>query len=65
VSSYAFVNPIVAIALGVAVGDDALSGRIVLSAALVIAAVALTGGKAPASRTSRLQAEETSLRIAS
>jgi drug/metabolite transporter (DMT)-like permease len=65
VSSYAFVNPIVALALGVAVGDDALSGRIVLSAALVIAAVALTGGKAPASRTSRLQAEETSLRIAS
>ena len=42
VSSYAFVNPMVALALGVAVGDDALSGRIVFSAALVIAAVVLT-----------------------
>lgn len=65
VSSYAFVNPIVALALGVAVGDDALSGRIVLSAALVIAAVVLTRGKAPASRTSRVEVAETSLRIAS
>jgi drug/metabolite transporter (DMT)-like permease len=65
VSSYAFVNPIVALALGVAVGDDALSGRIVLSAALVIAAVVLTRGKAPASRTSRVEVAETNLRIAS
>ena len=65
VSSYAFVNPIVALALGVAVGDDALSGRIVLSTALVIAAVVLTRGKAPASRTSRVEVAETSLRIAS
>ncbi|MDB4883580.1 MAG: EamA family transporter, partial [Gemmatimonadetes bacterium] len=38
VSSYAFVNPMVALFLGVLVGDDALSGRVVASAALVIGA---------------------------
>jgi drug/metabolite transporter (DMT)-like permease len=65
VSSYAFVNPMVALALGVAVGDDALSGRILLSAALVIAAVALTRGNAPASRSSRVEVADTSLRVAS
>jgi len=65
VSSYAFVNPMVALALGVAVGDDALSGRIALSAALVIAAVALTRGNAPAARASRVEVADTSLRIAS
>lgn len=65
VSSYAFVNPIVALALGVAVGDDALSGRIALSAALVIAAVVLTRGKAQATRISRVEVAEPSLRVAS
>jgi len=65
VSSYAFVNPMVALALGVAVGDDALSGRIVLSATLVIAAVALTRGSAPAARSSHVEVADTSLRIAS
>jgi drug/metabolite transporter (DMT)-like permease len=64
VSSYAFVNPMVALALGVAVGDDALSGRIVLSAALVIAAVVLTRGRAPV-RGARPEAAEGRLRIAS
>ena len=42
VSSYAFVNPIVALVLGILVGDDALSPRLLVSAALVIGAVALT-----------------------
>jgi drug/metabolite transporter (DMT)-like permease len=42
VSSYAFVNPMVALALGVLVGDDVLSGRVLVSAALVIVAVVLT-----------------------
>ena len=65
VSSYAFVNPMVALALGVAVGDEALSGRIVLSATLVIAAVALTRGSAPAARSSHVEVADTSLRIAS
>jgi len=49
VSSYAFVNPMVALALGVMVGDDSLSARVVLSAVLVVAAVALTMGGTPAS----------------
>lgn len=65
VSSYAFVNPMVALALGVAVGDDALSGRIVLSAALVIAAVVLTRGSAPAVRTAPVDAAKARLRVAS
>jgi drug/metabolite transporter (DMT)-like permease len=65
VSSYAFVNPMVALALGVAVGDDALSSRIVLSAALVIAAVVLTRGNAPGARASRAERGEQRLRIAS
>jgi drug/metabolite transporter (DMT)-like permease len=64
VSSYAFVNPMVALALGVAVGDDALSGRIAFSAALVIAAVVLTRG-GPAARASQTEVAERRLRIAS
>jgi drug/metabolite transporter (DMT)-like permease len=48
VSSYAFVNPMVALFLGVMVGDDALSGRVVASTVLIIAAVALTIGASPA-----------------
>jgi drug/metabolite transporter (DMT)-like permease len=42
VSSYAFVNPIVALCLGIMVGDDILSSRVLLSAVFVIAAVVLT-----------------------
>jgi drug/metabolite transporter (DMT)-like permease len=42
VSSYAFVNPMVALALGVLVGDDALNARVIVSAVLVVGAVALT-----------------------
>jgi drug/metabolite transporter (DMT)-like permease len=53
VSSYAFVNPIVALILGVLVGDDVLSSRVVLSAVFVIGAVALTIGASPGSRSSR------------
>jgi len=48
VSSYAFVNPMVALALGVLVGDDRLGGRMVLSAILVLSAVVLTMGGTPA-----------------
>jgi drug/metabolite transporter (DMT)-like permease len=65
VSSYAFVNPIVALALGVAVGDDTLSSRVVLSAVLVVAAVALTMGDAPGARLARERVEKRHLRIAS
>jgi len=65
VSSYAFVNPMVALALGIAVGDDALSGRIVLSATLVIAAVVLTMRGAPSTRRSGTEIAERRLRAAS
>ena len=44
VSSYAFVNPLVALFLGILVGDDVLSSRVLLSAAFVIGAVMLTIG---------------------
>lgn len=44
VSSYAFVNPIVALALGALVGDDRITGRVLLSASLVVGAVVLTMG---------------------
>jgi drug/metabolite transporter (DMT)-like permease len=42
VSTYAFVNPIVALALGWAVGDDLITWRTALAAVLVIGAVLLT-----------------------
>ena len=41
-SSYGFVNPVVALALGWLVGDDHITARVLLAAALVIAAVLLT-----------------------
>jgi drug/metabolite transporter (DMT)-like permease len=65
VSSYAFVNPMVALALGVAVGDDVLSGRILFSAALVIAAVLLTMRGVPGARRSHAEVAERRLRVAS
>ena len=49
VSSYAFVNPMVALALGVLVGDDVLGPRVLLSALLVVGAVVLTMRASPAS----------------
>jgi drug/metabolite transporter (DMT)-like permease len=62
VSSYAFVNPMVALALGVAVGDDSLSGRVILSAILVVTAVVLTmGGTPTASERSRESSSEEEL----
>ena len=53
VSSYAFVNPMVALALGVMVGDDSLSTRVIVSAILVVAAVVLTMGGTPATEHSK------------
>lgn len=41
VSTYAYVNPVVAIALGVVVLDEALTLRVVLGALLILAAVAI------------------------
>jgi len=64
VSSYAFVNPMVALALGVAVGDDVLTSRVILSAVLVIAAVVLTMVGAPSSRRASESLVEQRLRAA-
>jgi drug/metabolite transporter (DMT)-like permease len=41
VSTYAYVNPLVAIVVGHFVGGEALSGRVLLAAAMVLGAVAL------------------------
>lgn len=41
-TSYAFVNPVVALALGWAVGDDRITGRTLIAAVLVIGAVVMT-----------------------
>lgn len=41
-TSYAFVNPVVALTLAWAVGDEVFSGRTVVAAVLVLAAIALT-----------------------
>jgi drug/metabolite transporter (DMT)-like permease len=41
-SSYGFVNPVVALTLGGLVGDDQITGRVLVAAALVIGAVLLT-----------------------
>ena len=60
VSSYAFVNPVVALILGVLVGDDVLSGRVVVSAALVVGAVVLTIGATPSAAPTRARAESES-----
>jgi drug/metabolite transporter (DMT)-like permease len=45
VSTYAFVNPIVALTLGWAVGDDLITWRTAVAAVLVIGAVLLTRSK--------------------
>jgi drug/metabolite transporter (DMT)-like permease len=50
VSSYAFVNPVVALALGWAVGDDTVGIRTVVAAVLVIGAVLLTRERSPSTR---------------
>jgi drug/metabolite transporter (DMT)-like permease len=50
VSTYAFVNPIVALALGWAVGDDLITWRTATAATLVIGAVLLTRDGASHSR---------------
>jgi drug/metabolite transporter (DMT)-like permease len=40
-STYAFVNPVVAVAIGAAVGGEPLTGRIMAAAAVIVAGVAL------------------------
>ena len=50
VSTYAYVNPIVAVTLGVVVLDEALTGRMFLSGAIVLASVALIVSSSSAAR---------------
>lgn len=50
VSTYAYVNPIVAVTLGVVVLDEALTGRMFLSGAIVLASVALIVSGSAAAR---------------
>jgi drug/metabolite transporter (DMT)-like permease len=48
VSTYAYVNPVVAVLLGWALLDEPLSGRVIAAAAIIVAAVAvITMGKRP------------------
>jgi drug/metabolite transporter (DMT)-like permease len=51
VSTYAYVNPVVAIALGVAFRGEHLTGRILIGAAIVVAAVAAVVSREPATAT--------------
>lgn len=55
VSTYAYVNPLVAVALGYLLGGEELSPRILLATAIIVAAVALTTVLRPAER--RVRAE--------
>ncbi len=50
VSTYAFVNPVVALTLGWAVGDDTIGVRTLVAAVLVIGAVFLTRETSPSTR---------------
>lgn len=50
VATYAFVNPVVAMALGWAIGGEALTARTLVAAAVVLAAVALITTAPAASR---------------
>jgi drug/metabolite transporter (DMT)-like permease len=54
VATYAYVNPVVAVALGALLGHEALSPNLLLGGALIVGAVALiVGGKAVARRIDR------------
>ena len=51
VSTYAYVNPVVAIVLGVAFRGESLTWRLLVGAAIVVAAVALVVRQEPPSAT--------------
>jgi drug/metabolite transporter (DMT)-like permease len=54
VATYAYVNPVVAVALGALFGDEALSPNLLLGGAVIVSAVVLiVGGKAVAQRNAR------------
>jgi drug/metabolite transporter (DMT)-like permease len=50
VATYAFVNPVVAMALGWAIGGESLTARMLTAAAVVLAAVMTITSARPAAR---------------
>ena len=60
VSTYAYVNPMVALFLGVALGRETLGGQIILAAVVILTAVVIitTLGRAPAPATKGLAASD-------
>ena len=59
VSTYAYVNPVVAVLLGNLLADEVLNGRILIAAAIIIGSVVLINGARPAQvkvKTEPLQA---------
>jgi drug/metabolite transporter (DMT)-like permease len=56
-SSYAFVNPVIALLLGWAVGDDDLSIQNAVAAVLVVGSVLLTRGDHPVQTSSKISPE--------
>jgi drug/metabolite transporter (DMT)-like permease len=54
VSTYAYVNPVIAIALGVIVLNESITLRIVLGALLILAAVAIVLQRESASQTGKV-----------
>lgn len=66
VSTYAYVNPIVAVFLGWLIGDEQLTTQSLIAAAMIIAAVAiitLFRGKSPQTAQLNVQKEEGELQI--
>ena len=59
VSTYAYVNPVVAVTLGVVVLDETLSARTVVAAGVILVAVALIVSAGGAARSRREQVMET------
>jgi drug/metabolite transporter (DMT)-like permease len=61
VGTYAFVNPVVALALAWAVGDEPFSARTVVAAAIVLGAVVLIWKSSAAARHSERSEESDGL----
>jgi drug/metabolite transporter (DMT)-like permease len=64
VSTYAYVNPVVAVTLGVVVNDETITGRTLASAAVILVAVALivSAGGAGRSGSDRVETAEAEAR---
>ncbi len=56
-TSYAYVNPVVAVVLGITIGDEVLSGEAWIALPLILAGVALVAAGAARTRTRRFRGE--------